>query len=78
MILSDFRGAGQPQAPTVIDLAKHLKSAHITDERRNTPNVEEISDGLDLPERDQKLLIRLIHSLVAASPAWGNSERAGY
>ena len=73
--------AGFPPAPAVVGLAKALKVS--TDELLGVkpPKVERMDDGTearrmwkrfqvvsDLPERDQKAVIRLIHSLAAGAP----------
>ena len=72
--------AGFPPAPAVIDLAKALGIT--TDELLGLkpPKVERLNEDSEarrqwkrfqmmatLPERDQKAVVRLIHSLVAAS-----------
>jgi transcriptional regulator with XRE-family HTH domain len=80
--------AGFPPSPAVIDLAKALRIT--TDELLGVkaPKVERINDDSEsrrmwkrfqmvstLPERYQKAVIRLIHSLVAAGPARRNAEQ---
>jgi transcriptional regulator with XRE-family HTH domain len=82
--------AGFPPVPAVIDLAKALKVS--TDELLGVipPRVERINDHpedrrmwkrfrmvLVLPERDQKAVIRLINSLVAAGGARRNGTQGG-
>ena len=72
--------AGFPPAPAVIDLARALEIS--TDELLGLqpPKVERLNEDSEsrrqwkrfqmmtsLPERDQKAVVRLIHSLVAAS-----------
>jgi transcriptional regulator with XRE-family HTH domain len=74
--------AGYPPSPAVIDLAKALKIT--TDELLGVkaPKVERINDDSEarrmwkrfqmvavLPERDQKAVIRLIHSLAGSATA---------
>jgi transcriptional regulator with XRE-family HTH domain len=86
--------AGFPPSPAVIDLAKALKVT--TDELLGLrpPKVERVNDDSEarrqwkrfqmvttLPERDQKAVIRLINSLVAASAVRRNGslvERNGH
>lgn len=78
--------AGFPPAPAVIDLAKALQVT--TDELLGVkaPKVERLNDDADsrrmwkrfqmvatLPERDQKAVIRLIHSLASG----GRQRRVG-
>jgi transcriptional regulator with XRE-family HTH domain len=78
--------AGFPPAPAVIALAKALKIS--TDELLGVkpPKVERVNDDSEarrqwrrfqmistLPERDQKAVVRLIHSLVGA----GSVHRTG-
>lgn len=79
--------AGFPPAPAVIDLARALKIT--TDELLGVkpPRVERINDDSEarrqwkrfqmvstLPERDQKAVIRLINSLVAAGAVRKNGS----
>lgn len=81
--------AGFPPAPAVIDLAKALKVT--TDELLGVraPKVERLDDDTEarrawkkfqmvstLPERDQKAVIRLINSLVAANSTPRSRARA--
>lgn len=80
--------AGFPPAPAVIDLARALKVS--TDELLGVkpPKVERLSDDTEarrmwkrfrmvtvLPERDQKAVIRLINSLVAAGSVRRNGAQ---
>ena len=80
--------AGFPPAPAVIALAKALGVT--TDELLGVkpPKVERVNDDSEarrqwkrfqmistLPERDQKAVVRLINSLVAAGPAHRNGSR---
>lgn len=82
--------AGFPPAPAVIDLAKALKVS--TDELLGVkpPKAERVNGDSEerrmwkrfqmvsaLPERDQKAVIRLIHSLVAAGSARRNGAQGG-
>lgn len=80
--------AGFPPAPAIIDLAqalqvttdellgvKPLKTAPVADDpdaRRQWKRFQMIAS---LPERDQKAVVRLIHSLVAAVPARKNNTQ---
>jgi transcriptional regulator with XRE-family HTH domain len=78
--------AGFPPAPAVIALAKALSVP--TDELLSVkpPRVEQVNDDSEarrqwnrfqmistLPERDQKAMVRLINSLVAAGPVNRNA-----
>jgi transcriptional regulator with XRE-family HTH domain len=80
--------AGFPPAPAIIALAQALDIT--TDELLGVtpPKVERVNDDSEarrqwkrfqmistLPERDQKAVVRLINSLVAAVPAHRNGER---
>jgi transcriptional regulator with XRE-family HTH domain len=80
--------AGFPPAPAVIALAKALGVT--TDELLGVkpPKVERVNDDSEarrqwkrfqmistLPERDQKAVVRLINSLVAAVPAHRSSSQ---
>jgi transcriptional regulator with XRE-family HTH domain len=81
--------AGFPPAPAVIDLAKALQVT--TDEMLGVkpPKVERLHDDSEarrtwkrfqmvtsLPERDQKAVVRLINSLVAAGAGKQRTARA--
>jgi transcriptional regulator with XRE-family HTH domain len=80
--------AGFPPAPAVIALARALKIS--TDELLGVkpPRVERVNDDSEtrrqwkrfqmiatLPERDQKAVVRLIHSLVAAGSILRNGAQ---
>ena len=80
--------AGFPPAPAIIDLARALQIT--TDELLGVkpPRIEAASEDPEarrqwkrfqlvssLPERDQKAVIRLINSLVAAGPARRSGSR---
>ena len=83
--------AGFPPAPAVIALAKALKIS--TDEMLGVkpPKVERINDDSEsrrqwkrfqmistLPERDQKAVVRLIHSLVTAGSGARNAAEGEF
>jgi transcriptional regulator with XRE-family HTH domain len=82
--------AGFPPVPAVIALAKALKIS--TDELlgMKPPKVERVNDDSEarrqwkrfqmistLPERDQKAVVRLIHSLVSAGSLHRNGVQGG-